>query len=97
MVQDELLGFRDGQTLFAEGGVGFEAKGGSKGSGMVLGILSGRVVAVMVLSDSLDLEMWLLSLRGELSRRRRLRGEAWLITGDSAIAQLSNSLLFLSL
>jgi hypothetical protein len=48
MVQDELLGFRDGQTLVAEGGVGLEAKGGSKGSVMVFGLLSGRVVAVMV-------------------------------------------------
>ncbi|MDA3938322.1 MAG: hypothetical protein PF693_03300 [Spirochaetia bacterium] len=36
MAQDELLGFRDGQTLVAEGGVGLEAKGGSKGSVMVL-------------------------------------------------------------
>ena len=48
MVQDELVVFRDGQTLFAEGGVGLEVKGGSKGSGIVFGFLFGEDNGIMV-------------------------------------------------
>ena len=64
MAQDEWLVFRDGQTLVAEGGVGLEVKGGSKGSGMVLGFLSLKVAAVLVGGGCLGCYL-VLSLRGD--------------------------------
>ena len=74
MVQDELVGFRDGQTLYAEGGVGLEAKGGSKGSGIVFIVLSGEVVAVMV-GGWMFVVLLGAVFAGGLSRRRRIRGD----------------------
>ena len=75
MVQDELVVFRDGQTLVAEGGVCLEVKGGSKGS-------------VVVFADCFWNESfsdgweWFFGVligavfAGGLSRRRRLRRKA---------------------